>query len=93
MAGPASLVFTLSLKLKHFLLPPGSRQGLAHRRGHYHTHVLSGAVPTQGGENMRTLPSGRVGSAMGHFGFGQCTASHRVLYPGSERVRALASST
>lgn len=54
MAGPASLVFTLCLQRKRFLLPPGSRQGLAHRRGSYHTHVLRGAVPTQGDENILT---------------------------------------
>lgn len=36
--------------------------------------LLRAVVPTQGGEIMRGLPSGRIGSAMGPFGFDQCTA-------------------
>lgn len=35
---------------------------------------------------MRALPPGRIGSAMGPFGFDQCTASQRVLDPGVRKL-------
>lgn len=52
---------------------------------HLWSDLLRAVVPTQGDKNMRALPSGKAGSTRGPFGFGQCTASHRVLDPGIKK--------
>lgn len=85
MTGPGSLALSFPTAEASPPCPKTQHTG----KTHLCLDLLMTSVPMQGDRNLRIPLSGRIGSTMGPFGFGQCTAG--CWPPGSERYRALAS--